>query len=160
MKITTTIDLSATPEAVFPLLYGSRMSLPAPLLLRATGIEPRACRLVEGRGEGARRQCLTGTGAMDQRITEWREGEVLAFRMERETIGLRWVTALADRFTLERTAKGTRLTRTTDVTLGGMCPCAKALLVYITLKQIHRYVFENWRGAAGVSPVEPGVSRS
>ncbi|MEZ0230613.1 MAG: SRPBCC family protein [Planctomycetota bacterium] len=159
MKITTTIEIPAAPEAVWPLLYGSKMTIKAPLLLRLVGIEPKACRLVEGRGEGARRQCLTGDGAMNQRITEWKENEVLAFRMESETVGLKWVEALDDRFTLERTGEGTRLTRTTNVKLAGMCRPFKALAIFVTLKKIHRYVFENWSAEASVSPVEAGSLR-
>jgi hypothetical protein len=96
---------------------------------------------------------------MNQRVTEWKENEVLAFRMESESIGLKWVEALDDRFTLERTEEGTRLTRTTNVTLAGMCRPLKALGIFVTLKKIHRYVFENWRAEASVSRVEAGSSR-
>jgi hypothetical protein len=157
MRVTTSVLLEAAPHAVFPLLYGSRLEGRAPLLLRLGAPVPRACRLVEGRGEGARRQCVTSKGVIDQRVTEWREGEVLAFEMEREDAGLGgWVKSMRDRFTLEARGSGTLLTRTSEVEVAGRFATLKAAALAVMVKRIHLYVFEMWRRI--VAPdAEPGL---
>ncbi|HZU98647.1 MAG TPA: SRPBCC family protein [Planctomycetota bacterium] len=145
MRVTTSVLLPAAPSAVFPLLYDSRLEGEAPLILRVGAPVPRACRLVAGRGEGARRQCVTSKGVIDQRVTEWREGEVLAFEMERENAGLRgWVRGMRDRFTLEARGGGTLLTRTSDLEIAGWFAALKAAALAVMVKRIHRYVFDMW----------------
>jgi len=113
--------------------------------------KPLECRLPDGPGGvGARRQCISDRGVIQQRITHWQEPAVLRFEMIETTLYFRpCVSAIVEEFVLEPVGEsGTRITRTTEITVTGMARFAKALGMAIGMKCIHRYVFANWARAA------------
>ena len=142
------VEIRASREHVWPLLVGSVMVLPAPLLLRLGLPRPVACRLSP---DGQSRECLTSRGRIWQRILERRAPEVLAFERESDTVGLRyWLRSMRDSFTLERTQLGMRLTRRTQVE-----PRIFAgPLLRLALRVIHRYVHRNFKLLAEREPQE------
>ena len=132
------------------MLFSSRMDRAPRCPVFALGTpRPVECALSDGRGGvGAERECRAATGVVHQRITAWNPGEELAFQMENTDLALaRCVDGIDERFTLDSDpaeAIATRLTRTTTVTLRGAFPTAKAAVMYVGLKAVHRYVFASW----------------
>jgi hypothetical protein len=145
------IDIDAPPERVWPLLCGARMELPPPCWFHLGVPLPRECRLPDGKGGvGARRQCVSSLGCIDQRITTWEAGRRLAFERVEDTIGLgTCLTRMEDAFTLERRPEGmTRLRRLTRFGVRGPCASAKTFVLRLVAARVHRYVLENFRALA------------
>jgi Polyketide cyclase / dehydrase and lipid transport len=145
--VTTAAEIDAPRERIFRLLHDAQLPLAPPAWVGLVGAPaPRACRLVSEPGVGAHRQCVTAKGPIDQRVTEWAPGRVLAFEMVAESAGLRfWVARMADRFDLEPLPSGkVRLTRTSDIETRGWFGALKALLLRPVVRRIHRYVFRNF----------------
>jgi hypothetical protein len=139
------------------------MRLPHRSLLFRLGLpKPVECRLPDGSGGvGARRECVSVEGVVQQEITQWHPPRLLAFRMLETNLIQRHVcSAIIEQFDLEDTGGGmTRITRTTEVTMQpGVRRCA-AIFVRIGLMNIHRYVFKNWASVsesrATLSPTAP-----
>jgi hypothetical protein len=94
---------------------------------------------------GAARQCVSEQGVVRQRITIWEPPIRLAFHMESTNLGFhRFVDTLADVFELEATGSGTRITRTTTVSVSGYGRFVLYPALWIGLKSVHRFVFHNW----------------
>ena len=89
---------------------------------------------------------MSDRGVVHQRITHWQEQQILRFQMEDTTLYFRpCVTAIVEEFTLEPVGSElTRLTRTTEFTVSGPASFAKALVMCVGMKCVHRYVFKNW----------------
>ncbi|MEV0717262.1 SRPBCC family protein [Asanoa sp. NPDC050611] len=142
------------PEVLWPVLCDSRIELRhrCPVFYLGTP-RPTACRLPEGPGEvGAARQCVSEQGVVRQRITLWEPPSRLAFHMESTDLGFhRYVDQLGDRFDLAPAASGgTRVIRTTTVTVNGLRRMALYPALWVGLKSVHRFVFRNWsRHASG-----------
>ncbi|OJF12078.1 hypothetical protein [Couchioplanes caeruleus] len=84
-----------------------------------------------------------------QRITTWEPPTRLAFEMESTDLGFhRFVDTLADVFELEAGDAGTRITRTTTVTVGGHAAAVLYPALWVGLKSVHRFVFRNWERMA------------
>ena len=81
----------------------------------------------------------------------FRSSRLLRFEMVDTTLYFRpCVTAMREQFELYALpGGGTRITRTTEIQLRGFCKPGKGLLMWAGLKQVHRFVFQNW--AAQVS---------
>lgn len=57
----------------------------------------------------------------------------------------RYITSIKERFDL--VAEGerrTKITRTTEFEVNGRASVFKSLMVWVELKNVHRYVFRNW----------------
>jgi hypothetical protein len=136
------------PTVLWPLLCDSRLELQprCPVFYLGTP-RPTTCRLPEGPGEvGAARQCVSEQGVVRQRITIWEPPTRLAFHMESTSLGFhRFVDTLADVFELEDTGAGTRIIRTTTVTVSGHGRAALYAALWVGLKSVHRFVFRNWQ---------------
>jgi hypothetical protein len=147
MRVRTSIVIDKPPSEVWPLLCSSKMDPNIPCYFRLGIPKPVECRLPDGAGGvGARRQCISNRGVIQQRITHWQENEVLRFQMEDTTLYFRpCVTSIMEEFVLEPVGKeSTRLTRSTDIAVSGKARHAKALVMGAGMKCVHRYVFRNW----------------
>lgn len=83
---------------------------------------------------------------MRQRITLWEPPSRLAFHMESTDLYFhRFVDHLGDLFELEPAGAGTRVTRTTTVTVRGFGRVAVEPALWVGLKSVHRFVFRNWQ---------------
>jgi hypothetical protein len=134
------------PEELWPVLCDSAMELAPRCPVFFLGApRPTECRLPEGAGEvGAARQCVSDQGVVRQRITVWEPPGRLAFRMEETDLCFeRVVERLDDVFELEAAGSGTRITRTTTVSVRNLF----AVPVWVGLKSVHRFVFRNWQRA-------------
>jgi hypothetical protein len=95
---------------------------------------------------GAARQCVSEQGVVRQRITTWEPPTRLAFHMESTDLGFhRFVDQLGDVFELTATPRGTRVIRTTTVTVRGFGRAALYTALWVGLKSVHRFVFRNWQ---------------
>ena len=109
--------------------------------------KPVECKLPDGNGGvGARRQCISDRGVIQQRITHWQKDEILRFQMEDTNLYFRpCVTGIIEEFVLEPIGpRRTRLTRTTDIQVTGCCRHLKQWIMCVGMKSVHRYVFKNW----------------
>lgn len=147
VRTQTTVPLPV--DSVWPLLCDSRVTLKPRCPVLYLGVpKPVECRLPDGGGEGAPRQCVSEQGAIQQRITEWTPPTRLAFHMEHTDLAFaRCVSRLSDDFELQPVGAGreTWLTRTTRVKIRGKCRWVKQAAVYVGLKAVHRHVFRAWR---------------
>jgi len=109
--------------------------------------QPQVCRLPSDEGGvGSARQCVSDQGVIEQRILEWDPPHHLSFRMEQSDIPrLSWASEIVEDFRLTPTdAGGTTAVRTTRVTIAGRLRWMKCVLLWMGLKQVHRFVFRNW----------------
>lgn len=145
MRVRTTWTIPKPRATVWTLLCSSRMDDGRPCGAWLGIPKPVACRLPAGGGIGARRQCISERGLVDQRIVVWDEPRRLSFAMESTNLGFgRQVKAIVETFELtEVDAVTTRVTRTTEITLSSPC-VPRAVMIAIGIKSVHRYVFRNW----------------
>jgi hypothetical protein len=147
MRVRTSTVIHKPAEAIWPLLCGSKMDPRMPCFFRLGIPKPVECRLPDGvGGVGQRRECVSHRGVIHQRITHWEAPRRLRFHMEDTTLYFRpCVSAIAEEFVLEPLGpEVTRLTRTTDISVTGLCQTAKSAVMCAGMKCVHRYVFRNW----------------
>jgi hypothetical protein len=137
-----------SPDELWPALCDSTLHLTprCPVFYLGTP-RPSECRLPEGPGEvGAARQCVSEQGVVRQRITTWTPPVRLAFQMEETDLCFHgFVDRLDDVFDLEPEGSGTRIVRTTTVSVHSRFAVVLALPLWVGLKSVHRFVFRNWQ---------------
>jgi hypothetical protein len=161
--VTTSIRIAAAPERVWPILCDARLPLTAPCWFRLGVPTPERCRLVAEEGAvGARRQCITSQGQVDQRITEWIPNERLSFAAVGDTIGLQeHLERMEDTFTLDPLpGGGTCLSRTTRFQARSGLPALKSVALRAVVRRIHRYVLRNFKTLAEAGRSELTVNSS
>jgi hypothetical protein len=147
MKVKTTHIINKSPEHLWPLLCNSKMTNSAPVIFIYCVPKPKECKLKSGEGGvGNERQCISNKGIINQEITVWNVNKELRFEMKDTDMYFgECVTVIKEQFTLEDLSNNkTRITRTTDFTVNGWFQTGKSLLIWIGLKNVHRYVFKNW----------------
>jgi len=77
--VTTSIEIDAPPERVWPNVVGFSELPPPPAWLQGLGIAYPMRARIEGRGVGAIRHCEFSTGPFVEPITVWNEPTLLAF---------------------------------------------------------------------------------
>ena len=154
VRITSSIGISAPAAAIWSRLCDAEMPTTAPCEFSFAPLgppRPLRCELPEGRGGvGATRRCVTAQGTVAQRITEWVEGERLAFELIEENAGLgRHVEHMSDRFLLAASgAGGTRLVRETQIVPRGPCPRLRGLALSFAVRRVHRFTLRGFKSAA------------
>lgn len=137
----------ASPASrVWPLLCDSEMA-DAPRMPFLPGVpQPVECRLPEGEGGvGAGRECISRHGAVRQRILEWDPDHRLAFRMEQTDLGFREIVEeMVDTIDLAPSGAGVLVTRSTRIRVKGRLQLPKKWILFLGVKQVHRYVFRSW----------------
>jgi hypothetical protein len=148
MIVRTRWSVPHSPEALWPALCDSAVSLTprCPVFYLGTP-RPTECRLPDGPGEvGATRQCVSEQGVVRQRITGWDPPARLAFRMEESDLCFKHIVdQLGDVFDLEPEGAGTRITRTTTVSVRNRFAAVLYPALWVGLKSVHRFVFRNWQ---------------
>lgn len=150
LVVRTKQTFSSPAGTVWSLVCNSRMD-GAPMLLFKLGVpQPVECRLPDGRGRvGGERECVSDQGTVHQRILEWVPEKRLRFRMEKTDLRFqRYVREIVDTFDFAPVVGGVEVTRTTEVATKGRLQFVKKLLLRLSLKQVHRYVFRNWHRLA------------
>jgi len=137
-------------STVWSMLCNSRMDGTSKLLFRLGVPQPVQCRVTDGHGGvGSERECISDQGVVHQRILEWVPNQTLSFRMERTDMSFqKFVREIGDTFEIVPTRVGVVVTRTTRVSTIGRFPVFRRATLYLGLKQVHRYVFQNWRRLA------------
>jgi hypothetical protein len=79
-SVTTSIEISATPAEIWPHLNNLKVSPPQGGLLRLGFAHPLRVMTTQARA-GGRRECLLSTGAMPERITNYKPGRRLTFEI-------------------------------------------------------------------------------
>ena len=153
MKVRTRWSVPHSPDQLWPALCDSSIELTprCPVFYLGTP-RPTECRLPEGPGEvGAARQCVSEQGVIRQRITVWEPPARLAFHKEETDLCFdRFVDRLEDEFALTPAGTGTRIVRTTTVSVRHRFAAVLYPALWVGLKSVHRFVFRNWQlSAAG-----------
>jgi hypothetical protein len=116
LRVSSSIVLPTKPEVAWTLLIAvDAIRVPKPLLMYVGLPVPRFCRL-EGSGVGARRVCHFDQGTIEERITAWEPGKLLAMDIVRSTLpGRHWLEFADARYDLTQVENGTRVERTTAI---------------------------------------------
>ncbi len=145
MIVRTTVVIAKPPEEVWTLLCNSQMDAHIPLPFRFGIPKPVQCRLPSGvGGAGQRRQCISNLGTINQRITLWEDNKTLMFEMiDTDMYFGRYVTSIKERFDFAAAdERKTKLTRTTEFKVTGRAGIFKSLMVWVGLKNVHRWTVE------------------
>ena len=154
VHVMSEIQIAASPSTVWAPLCDADMPATAPCefgLGRFGPPRPLRCELPDGTGGvGATRRCVSDRGAVLQRITEWREGERLAFELVAEDAGLgAHVSAMRDAFELAPGIHGgTRLIRRTELVPRGPCPRLRGLALTVAVRRVHRFTMRGFQVVA------------
>ncbi len=135
------------PERIWPRLCHATMDTRRPCLFRFGIPKPVECRLPSEHGEvGATRECVSDHGTIQQRILEWVPPARLKFEMVSTDLDFRrHVDTLVDTFELRPLGpESTLVIRTSELRLHGPLAWIRAPGLWIGMKQVHRYVFQNW----------------
>jgi len=162
MVIRTQQSFSSSASTVWSLICNSRMADESPLLFKLGIPQPVECRVPDGHGGvGSDRECVSDQGVVHQRILEWAPEKRLSFRMEWTNMRFqRYVSEILDTFDLVATNEGVGVTRTTQVWAKGRFQFLKRFVLFLCLKQVHRYVFRNWRRLANLGTPSPNLLES
>ncbi|HXW67333.1 MAG TPA: hypothetical protein VEL82_05615 [Thermoplasmata archaeon] len=141
------------PSEVWPLLCSSRMDGSTSFLFRLGVPRPIECRLPAGPGGvGRERECVSDRGVVRQRILEWVPERRLSFRMVSSDLALiTEVSDLRDTFELATENGGAAVTRTTELVPKRELSSLRRAELFLGVKQVHRYVFRNWKRLARAS---------
>jgi len=150
MTVRTRRTFLSPASTVWPLLCNSRMDATSGPLFKLGVPHPVECRLPDGHGGvGSERECISDQGVVHQRILVWRPEKQLSFRMEQADLYFqKFVREMVETFDLVPTTTGVMVTRTTRVWVRGRLSLLKKWLLFVGVKQVHRYVFRNWQRLA------------
>jgi hypothetical protein len=164
LAVRTRQSFPCSAGAVWSLLCNSRMDGTSKLLFKLGVPQPVQCRVTDDHGGvGSERECISDQGVVHQRILEWLPDRRLSFRMERTDMQFRrFVREIVDTFDLVPSSSGVLVTRVTKVSTTGRFQIFRRITLYLGLKQVHRYVFQNWQRLAkqGVPPLTPRENSS
>jgi hypothetical protein len=144
--VRTRHSFACSPGTVWDLMCNSRMEDSPSLLFRLGVPQPVQCRVTDTNpGVGSERECVSDQGVVHQRILAWAPGKTLSFRMERTDLPFRsYVRELVDTFDLTASGGKVAVTRTTRVSIRGRFRLYRRIALHVSLKKVHRYVFQNW----------------
>ena len=150
VTVETAVSIDAPTEAIWNLLCDARLPLTAPCCFKIGVPTPERCTLVSEQGQvGARRQCQTKQGVINQRITEWAPPHQLSFVMESDTLGLeQHLAGMSDTFSVAKSGEGSVLSRRTVFETKGSFALPKACVFRLSVWNIHRYVMRNFKALA------------
>lgn len=146
LVVRTRRRFSSAPGRVWPLLCNSQMAGATSPLFRLGVPQPIECRLPRGPGGvGAERECVSDQGVVHQRILEWSPESHLSFRMEETSLPFRsHIHEMVDTIDLIPTQAGVEVTRTTAIRVKGRFQLFRKVMLFLGVKQVHRFVFQNW----------------
>jgi hypothetical protein len=158
MVVRTSQSFECPASAVWTLMCNSRMDDSSSLFFKLGVPQPLECRVADSQpGVGSERECVSDQGTVHQRILVWAPDKSLSFRMESTDMPFRqYVGGIVDRFELNATPRGVVVIRTTRIDTKGRFQFVTRVALYLSLKKVHRYVFQNWKRlahAAGTSPI-------
>jgi hypothetical protein len=158
LMVRTSQSFPGPVRTVWSLVCNSRMDGSSALLFKLGVPQPVECRLPDGHGGvGSERECVSDQGVVHQRILQWIPEKRLSFRMERTDLRFqRYVIEIVDTFDFNTSGARAGVTRTTQVWVKGPFQLLKKVALFLSLKQVHRYVFRNWRRLAERGTPSPG----
>lgn len=132
-------------------MFDSKMDTDVPCKAMFGLPKPVECRLKDGEGGiGAKRECVSDKGTIQQRILEWIPGQTLSFELEETDIYFGpCVQSIVETFQLQPVSPAK--TTITRITVFKLKPYANPFLIIpmsLGLKSIHKYVFKNWQRIA------------
>lgn len=154
MKLTSTVDIDAPPEHIFPLFLNARMDDRVPFAFRLGLPKAVSCSIIEGDGGvGSIRRCITTRGYMDQVIEGSEPNKRFAYRLiESDYWGQPFIGHVADEITLRPTGENrTRVRRVTTFDAKGLLKLPGRMIMRQGFRQAHNYANENWQRLATAS---------
>lgn len=151
MKLTSTVDIDAPPERIFPLFLNAEMDKRVPLPFRLGLPKAVSCSIIEGDGGvGSIRRCITTRGYMDQVIEGYEPNRRFAYRLiDSDYWGQPFIGHVADEITLEPLGNGgTHVRRVTSFDSKGILKRPGRLVMRQGFRHAHRYANENWQRIA------------
>ncbi len=149
MQLSTTNTFNATPEQLWTLLFNSKMDDKHPCYFLFGLPKPIECRLQDANKEGVgnTRECVSDKGVIKQNILEWEPNKKLKFELlETDIYFGPCVESIVETFEIKRiTTNTSSITRHTEFKLKSYRQYFLTIPMYIGLKNIHRYVFKNWK---------------
>jgi hypothetical protein len=147
MKLTTTKIFTASPEALWPLLFGSKMDDKQPCYFLFGLPKPVECRLKNNMGGvGQTRECVSDKGTIQQIILEWEPNKKLKFKLlETDIYFGPCIESIVETFEIKPVnVHQTAISRETEFKIIPGANFFISIPMLIGLKSIHRYVFNNW----------------
>jgi hypothetical protein len=151
MKLTTTKTFDASPEQLWPLLFNSKMNDRHPCYFLCGLPKPLECRLQNDQGGvGATRECVSDKGIIKQNILEWEPDKKLKFELRETNIYFGpCVDSIVETFEIKQiNHQQSSITRSTEFIVKSALKPFISIPMFIGLKSIHRYVFNNWHELA------------
>lgn len=147
MKLTSTVDIAASPAAIWPLFFNATMDDRIPFVFKLGLPKAVSCSITAGDGApGSTRRCITTRGYMDQIIDVAEPMTRFAYHLvESDYWGKGFIAHVADDIRLEvLPGGGTRVTRVTSFDANGLLRLPGRLVMYVGFVFAHRYANENW----------------
>jgi hypothetical protein len=151
MRLSTTQYFEAKPDVLWPLLFRSKMDDKHPCLFLCGLPKPVECRLKSNKGGvGNIRECVSDKGVIEQEILIWEPNKRLKFELKETDIYFGpCVKSVVEDFEISVVNnRRSLIKRTTDFKLVSVLNCLASIPMFIGLKAIHRYVFQNWKRLA------------
>ena len=152
MQITSTVDIDAPPDRIYPLFLQAQMDDRVPMAFRFGLPKAMSCSIIQGDGGvGSIRRCITTRGFMDQRIETAEPDRHFAYRLiDSDYWGQPFIGHVADDITLTPLADGrTRVRRVTSFDAKGLLKLPGRVIMRQGFRHAHRYANENWQRLAG-----------
>ena len=161
MLLSSSVDIDAPPERIYPLFLNATMDARVPLAFRFGLPKAVSCSIIEGDGGvGSIRRCITTRGYMDQVIEVAEPGRRFAYRLiDSDYWGQPFIGHVSDDITLEilapdctpdRTPGRTRVRRVTSFDARGVLKWPGRQIMRQGFRFAHRYANENWQRIASV----------
>lgn len=151
MELTSTVEIDASPEKIWPLFFNAQMDERVPFVFRLGIPKAVSCSIIEGDGSpGSTRRCITTRGYMDQIIDVADPMTRFCYHLVHSDYwGQPFIDHVADDICLEPVGTGrTKVTRKTSFDAKGLLRLPGRLVMYIGFVYAHRYANENWKRLA------------
>ncbi|MFD1796392.1 SRPBCC family protein [Paracoccus aurantiacus] len=151
MELTSTVDIDAPADRIYPLFLDATMDERIPLPFRFGLPKAVSCSIIDGDGGvGSIRRCITTRGFMDQVIEGAEPGQRFAYRLiDSDYWGQPFIGHVADEITLSPLPGGrTRVRRVTSFDARGILRWPARIIMRQGFRHAHSYANENWRRIA------------
>lgn len=145
MIIRTVLITKKSRSDIWSGITHAEMILPKPFLFRVGIPLPKKCEILTySNGIGTVRKCTSDRGHVIQKITKFAVNRELEFHMEFNTLDIPCdIQSMSDNFLISEVGRHSQVIRTTNIKLLNDRLGLKSMGVWMGIKSVHRYVFNN-----------------